>query len=61
MFKERKEHLSSYVHVFHKTSHWDVSLCRRAVDVKEISARQELVASLKCSKKREARAEQLFC
>ena len=36
MFKERKENLSSYVHVLHKTSHWEVSRRSRAVDVKEM-------------------------
>ena len=36
MFKERKEHLSSYVHVFHKTSHWDVSLCSLAVKKRNV-------------------------
>ena len=36
MFKKRKENLSSYVHVLHKTSHWEVSRRSRAVDVKEM-------------------------
>ena len=36
MFKQRKEHLSSYVQVLHKTSHWEVSRRGRAVDVKEM-------------------------
>ena len=36
MFKERKENLSSYVHVLHKMSHWEVSRRSRAVDVKEM-------------------------
>ena len=29
-----KDNLSSYVHVPHKTSHWEVSRRSRAVDVK---------------------------
>ena len=33
MFKWRKDNLSSYVHVLHKTSHWEVSRRSRAVDV----------------------------
>ena len=35
-FKKRKENLSSYVHVLHKTSNWEVSRRSRAVDVKEM-------------------------
>ena len=33
---EKKENLSSYVHVLHKTSHWEVERRSRAVDVKEM-------------------------
>ena len=36
MFKQRKENVSSYVHVLHKTSHWEVSRRSRAVDIKEM-------------------------
>ena len=36
MFKERRENLSSYVHLLHKTSHWEFSRGSRAVDVKEM-------------------------
>ena len=36
MLKYRKENLSSYVHVLHKTSSWEVSRRSRAVDVKEM-------------------------
>ena len=32
-FKKRKEDSSSYVHVLHKTSNWEVSRRSRAVDV----------------------------
>ena len=35
-FKKRKEDSSSYVHVLHKTSNWEVSRRSRAVDVKEM-------------------------
>ena len=44
-----KGNLLSYVHVLYKTSHWEVSRRSRAVDVQ------------KCTKKRDARAELLFC
>ena len=33
---EKRKNLSSYVHVLHKTSHWEVSRRSRAVDVKEM-------------------------
>ena len=33
-FKKRKENSSSYVHVLHQTSNWEVSRRSRAVDVK---------------------------
>ena len=36
MFKERRENLSSHVHLLHKTSHWEVSRGSRVVDVKEM-------------------------
>ena len=36
MFKLRKDNLSSYVHVLHKTSNWEVSRGSGAVDVKEM-------------------------
>ena len=39
MFKWRREKLSLYVHVLHKTSHWgrwEVSRRSRAVDFKEM-------------------------
>ena len=36
MFKSRTENLFSYVHVLHKTLHWEVSRRSRAVDVKEM-------------------------
>ena len=35
-FKKRKENSSSYVHVLHKTSNWEVSCRSRAVDDKEM-------------------------
>ena len=36
MFKYGSENLWKYVHVLHKTSHWEVSRRSRAVDVKEM-------------------------
>ena len=36
MFKQRKENLSSYVHVPRETSHWEASRRSRAADVKEM-------------------------
>ena len=36
MFRERRENLSSYVHLLHKTSHWEVSRGSRVVDVNEM-------------------------
>ena len=46
MFKERNENLSSYVHVLHKTSHWKVSPCSRAVNIKEMSKKRDAVVLL---------------
>ena len=48
MFKLRKDNLSSYVHVLHKTSHREVSRGSRAVDVKEMYLKGVMLVQSSC-------------
>ena len=48
---EKGEFVVVSVHVLHETSHWEVTRRSRAVDVKD---------QFKCTKKLDARVEQLF-